>query len=80
MECTSKIHETIDIKPKFIKDILGCGVLDDLVALSVAKIEKELKKTDGTKKSRITGIPKLDDANWARNCLRTSVDKAAGNR
>jgi len=65
VECTSKIHETIDIKPKFIKDILGCGVLDDLVALSVAKIEKELKKTDGTKKSRITGIPKLDDANWA---------------
>jgi len=65
VECTSKIHETIDIKPKFIKDTLGCGVLDDLVALSVAKVEKELKKTDGTKKSRISGIPKLDDANWA---------------
>lgn len=26
VECTSKIHETIDIKPKFIKDTLGCGV------------------------------------------------------
>ena len=28
-------------------------------------MNKELKKTDGSKKSRISGIPKLDDANWA---------------
>ena len=64
-ECTSKITEPIDLKPKFVKDVLATGVLDDLVALGVAKVEKELKKTDGAKKSRITGIPKLDDANWA---------------
>jgi DNA topoisomerase-2 len=64
-ECTSKITEAIEPKPKFIKDILSSGVLDDLVALGAAKIDKELKKTDGSKKSRITGIPKLDDANWA---------------
>ena len=64
-ECTSKIVETIDLKPKFVKDVLATGVLDDLLALSLAKVDKELKKTDGSKKSRITGIPKLDDANWA---------------
>jgi DNA topoisomerase-2 len=64
-ECTSKITENFDFKPKFIKDVLASGVLDDLVALGTAKIDKELKKTDGSKKSRITGIPKLDDANWA---------------
>lgn len=64
-ECTSKITEAIEFKPKFIKDVLGSGVLDDLVALGMAKVEKELKKTDGSKKSRITGVPKLDDANWA---------------
>jgi len=64
-ECTSKIAEAIEPKPKFIKDILSSGVLDDLVALGAAKIDKELKKTDGSKKSRITGVPKLDDANWA---------------
>ena len=64
-ECTSKITEAIEPKPKFIKDILSSGVLDDLVALGAAKIDKELKKTDGSKKSRITGVPKLDDANWA---------------
>ena len=64
-ECTSKITESIDFKPKFIKDVLGTGVLDALIVLNEAKLEKELKKTDGTKKARITGIPKLDDANWA---------------
>jgi DNA topoisomerase-2 len=64
-ECTSKITDAIDLKPKFIKDVLASGVLDDLLALGLAKVDKELKKTDGSKKSRITGIPKLDDANWA---------------
>jgi DNA topoisomerase-2 len=64
-ECTSKISDVIELKPKFIKDVLATGVLDDLVALGAAKVDKELKKTDGSKKSRITGVPKLDDANWA---------------
>ena len=64
-ECTSKITEAIDLKPKFVKDVLASGVMDDLLALGLAKVDKELKKTDGSKKSRITGIPKLDDANWA---------------
>jgi len=64
-ECTSKIQEAIDLKPKFVKDVLATGVLDDLVSKGLSLVEKELKKTDGSKKSRITGIPKLDDANWA---------------
>jgi DNA topoisomerase-2 len=64
-ECTSKITDEIEFKPKFIKDILATGVIEDLLALGLAKVEKELKKTDGSKKSRIAGVPKLDDANWA---------------
>ena len=64
-ECTSKITDAIDVKPKFIKDILTSGVFNALVDLSQAKLDRELKKTDGAKKSRITGVPKLDDANWA---------------
>jgi len=64
-ECTSKISEAPNFKPKFIKDILGTGVLDSLVELGAAKLDRELKKTDGAKKTRISGIPKLDDANWA---------------
>jgi DNA topoisomerase-2 len=64
-ECTSKITDAIQFKPKFIKDVLASGVLDDLVSKGLSQVEKELKKTDGSKKSRISGIPKLDDANWA---------------
>jgi len=64
-ECTSKITDVINFKPKFIKDILATGVIEDLLALGLAKLDRELKKTDGSKKTRITGIPKLDDANWA---------------
>lgn len=64
-ECTSKISETFDFKPKFIKDIFSSGVLEDLLSKGNSLVDKELKKTDGSKKSRITGIPKLDDANWA---------------
>ena len=70
-ECTSKITETIDLKPKFIKDVLATGVLDDLVSKGLSLVDKELKKTDGSKKSRITGIPKLDDANWAGGARST---------
>jgi len=64
-ECTSKISDAPNFPPKFIKDVFSSGVLDDLVSKGVSVVDKELKKTDGSKKGRITGIPKLDDANWA---------------
>ena len=64
-ECTSKISDTPNFPPKFIKDVFASGVLDDLISKGLAVVDKELKKTDGSKKSRITGVPKLDDANWA---------------
>ena len=64
-ECTSKISDTPNFPPKFIKDVFASGVLDDLVSKGLTLVDKELKKTDGSKKARITGVPKLDDANWA---------------
>jgi len=64
-ECTSKITDAINFKPKFIKDVLATGVLEDLLSKGLSQVDKELKKTDGSKKARISGIPKLDDANWA---------------
>ena len=64
-ECTSRISTPHFLKPKFIKDLLASGLETHLNAMQDVKLKKELKKTDGTKKSRITGIPKLDDANWA---------------
>jgi DNA topoisomerase-2 len=50
----------------FVKNVLKTGVSDELTALSKFKEMKELAKTDGgARKSKITGIPKLDDANKA---------------
>jgi len=48
-----------------VKNALKTGIADELTALSRFKEMKELKKTDGARKSKITGIPKLDDANKA---------------
>ena len=64
-ECTTKDTTDYTFKPASIKAVMSCGLADDIAALHLAKTEKELKKTDGAKKSRVLGIPKLDDANWA---------------
>jgi DNA topoisomerase-2 len=64
-ECTSKDTTEYTFKPASIKAVMACGLADDVAAMQLAKNEKELKKTDGAKKSRVLGIPKLDDANWA---------------
>jgi len=60
-ELNTKIKEQLELKPKFIKDVLACGLGDDLKNLE----KNRLKKTDGVKRDRIKGIPELDDANWA---------------
>ena len=50
----------------FVKNVLKTGISDELTALSKFKEMKELAKTDGgARKSKITGIPNLDDANKA---------------
>lgn len=60
-ELNTKIKDHLELKPKFIKDVLACGLGDDLKALE----RNRLKKSDGVKRDRIKGIPELDDANWA---------------
>lgn len=67
-ECTSKSQDfgsKFEPPKNFIKNILKTGIQDELLALSKFKEMKELKKSDGARKSKITGIPKLDDANKA---------------
>ena len=67
-ECTSKSPDfgsKFEPPKNFVKNVLKTGIADELLALSKFKEMKELKKTDGTRKSKITGIPKLDDANKA---------------
>ena len=40
-------------------------MLESILSFAQNKQSKELKKTDGAKKQRLTGISKLDDANEA---------------
>src|SRR6056300_1507994 len=67
-ECTSKSPDfgsKFELPKTFVKNALKTGISDELTALSTFKEMKELKKTDGARKYKITGIPKLDDANKA---------------
>jgi DNA topoisomerase-2 len=67
-ECTSKSQDfgsKFEPPKGFIKNVLKTGIADELMALSKFKEMKELAKSDGARKSKITGIPKLDDANHA---------------
>ena len=57
-ECTSKNLEPLEFKPRFLKDVDSLGI-DEIIS------EHKLKKSDGVKRSKLYGIPKLDDANWA---------------
>ena len=61
----TKFGSKCEIDPKFIDKLAKTGLMDLSINLSCFKDNKDLKKTDGKKKSTIRGIPKLDDANWA---------------
>lgn len=68
-ECTTKASDfgsSFSYPPKFLKSILDTtGIKDELESVARFKEQKDLKKSDGSKKNKIKGIPKLDDANWA---------------
>lgn len=66
-ECTLKapnFGSTVELTPGFINQILKSGIKEELLAVSKHKEQKDLKKTDG-RRAKVTGIPKLDDANFA---------------
>eukprot|EP00201_Polytomella_parva_P007132 CAMPEP_0175084448 /NCGR_PEP_ID=MMETSP0052_2-20121109/28066_1 /TAXON_ID=51329 ORGANISM="Polytomella parva, Strain SAG 63-3" /NCGR_SAMPLE_ID=MMETSP0052_2 /ASSEMBLY_ACC=CAM_ASM_000194 /LENGTH=1591 /DNA_ID=CAMNT_0016356255 /DNA_START=27 /DNA_END=4799 /DNA_ORIENTATION=- len=62
---TMKFGSTCEIPDTFLEKLYKMGVLDSVLGLAEFKNQKELKKGDGVKRSRLTGIPKLDDANDA---------------
>ena len=67
-ECTLRPQEfgsRFEPPATFVKSIMKTGIKDLVLAMSKFKEQSELKKTDGARKSKITGIPKLDDANSA---------------
>ncbi|RKO93185.1 DNA topoisomerase [Blyttiomyces helicus] len=49
----------------FLNRVMKSGIVDNLLELASRKQTAQLKKTDGSKRNRIKGIPKLDDANNA---------------
>ena len=62
----NKFGVKIELPGKFVERIYQLGDLVDRVSsLSVASMTKDLKKSDGTKRATVSGIPKLDDAEWA---------------
>ena len=67
-ECTLRPQEfgsRFEPPANFVKSILKTGIKDLVLSMSKFKEQSELKKTDGARKSKITGIAKLDDANCA---------------
>ena len=74
-ECTTK-HSDFGSTPtwdaKFVKSVLGTGIQEELLSVARFKEQKDLKKSDGTKKNTINGIAKLDDANWAGGTKSTN--------
>lgn len=61
---TSKVSCKLD--DAFLKKVITkLGIVDKVLEAQDAKDAKDMKKTDGKKQSRLTGLPKLDDAVYA---------------
>lgn len=54
-----------ELSDAYLKKVANCGIIDAVLSFASFKANKELKKGDGAKKTRLVGIPKLDDANDA---------------
>lgn len=61
----SAFGSKFDLQDDFIKKVLKSGIVETVLEFAKFKQEKMLKKTDGQKRSRLTGIVKLEDANNA---------------
>lgn len=61
----SNFGSTYKATEAFLKKIAKSGIVDLVTKMAVFKQSATLKKTDGKKKIKLTGIPKLEDANKA---------------
>jgi DNA topoisomerase-2 len=61
----SKFGSSAILTEETIKKIDRLGITANVIDIAKAKEQKNLSKTDGKKQFRLTGIPKLDDANFA---------------
>jgi len=60
-----KFGSKYEPSPAFLKKLAKCGIVEQVIELAKFKENSSLKKTDGKKQVKISGIPKLDDANKA---------------
>jgi DNA topoisomerase-2 len=56
---------TCKLSDKFIKQVEKSGVVENILSFAKFKQKQAMEKTSGKKKRKLTGIPKLDDANFA---------------
>jgi len=61
----NKFGSKCELSDETIKRIDKLGITANVVEIAKAKDSKSLSKTDGKKQFRLSGIPKLDDANKA---------------
>jgi DNA topoisomerase-2 len=58
----AKFGSTVAIGSGFIDKLVKFGILEEAQAILDARLTKDAKKTDGSKKRTIYGLPKLEDA------------------
>lgn len=61
----TKFGFKIEFTSKLIEKLYKSEIINNALALSEVNAQKTLKKTDGKKSTRIKGLVKLDDANFA---------------
>lgn len=61
----AKFGSVFKTEGKFVTQLVKLGLLDEAMSILDAKANKDAKKTDGSKKRTIRGMPKLVDAAWA---------------
>ncbi|KAJ9111708.1 hypothetical protein QFC19_001068 [Naganishia cerealis] len=61
----SAFGSKVDLSEAFIKKVANSGIVDNVLNWAKFKSDQMMKKTDGAKRSRISGIVKLEDANNA---------------
>ena len=61
----SKFGSKPQLSDEFLKKVSKSPIVDRIIDFASLKQAAELKKTDGAKRSKLSGIPKLDDANQA---------------
>ncbi|KAF8760768.1 DNA topoisomerase 2 [Rhizoctonia solani] len=62
---SSKFGSRPHVSEDFMKRVAKSGIIDNVLSWAKFKADQENKKTDGTKRTRLTGIAKLSDANNA---------------